>query len=427
MNELRVHGIVYGIDIGAIDEMVVQAIVDKQVIVATGLAAQPGTPGRIETVADISSIGKPKALSDGRVDYHDISYVLNVCKGDVLARRIPPVPGKEGQSVLGKPLSPPPPGDARLQAGMGTRISATDPDTLISEFDGGLWIERDGTIEVHKEEKIAGDIDYKTGDISFAGDLIITGTVRSGFSIESKGSLFIGGSVEDCKIKSRGNVVIKGGVFGAGTGLVECKGSITVRHVENFNLKADGDITIVEDTVHGMIAAGGIVKAKSILGGTISSPVGVEAEAIGSGAEVKTVIDIGKKYEQLQQRYALLKKIASLSTEIGNTKERVFQFVRDALDEKGFLSIDAQKMLATMKLKALELNRIYAVTQAELEILEKMKINGEEPYVMAKTVFPNTIIKFGVGEQLIREQLTKVRLSPVEKGAAVTLQWESSE
>jgi uncharacterized protein len=426
MSELRVHGISFGVSVAAVDDLVASAIIDKPVLVAKGLPAQPGIAGRIETSVDLSPIGKPKTLPDGRVDYHSISYVFNVRKGDRLARRIPPVPGSEGQSVIGNPILPPPPADVKLRPGPGTQVSPADPDLLVAQFDGGLWIEKDGTIEVHKEEKILGDIDYKTGDIDFSGDLRISGTVRTGFSVVAKGSLLIEGSVEDCRIKSWGNIVIKGGTFGAGTGSIECKGSITVRHVENFRIKADGDVTVVEDIVHGTVTGGGCVSAKAILGGTIASAFGVEADTIGSAAEVKTVIDIGKKYEQLQQRYDLLKKVAALATDCGNAKERLFQFVRDALDEKGFLSADAQKMLAAMKLKTLELNRMCNVTQAELEALETLKINGEEPYVKARAIFPNTIVKFGVGEQLIREPLEAVRLSPVEKGSTVTLQRESS-
>jgi uncharacterized protein len=427
LNELRVHGIVFGIDTTALDEMIAASAIEKQVLIAKGVPPQPGIPGKIEILIDVSSIGKPKVLADGRVDYHNISYVLNVRKGELLARRIPPVPGQEGHSVLGTPLPPPSPGDVKLKQGSGTLISSTDPDTLIAEFDGGIWIERDGTIEVHKAKKIPGDIDYQTGDINFTGDLSVMGTVRAGFSVETQGSLYIGDSVEDCKIKSRGNIVIKGGAFGAGAGAIECKGAISIRHVENFRVASSGEITVVEDIVHGTVHGGGCVRARSILGGSVASAVGVVADTIGSVAEVKTVIDIGMKYERLQRRYELLRKTASLTTEIGESKERIFQAVRDALDEKGFLSSEAQKALAALKLKTLELNRACAVTQAELESLERISVDQENPFVKALTIFPNTLVKFGAGEQLIREKMERVRLSPMEKGAAVILQCDAAD
>lgn len=426
VNELKIHGIVFGVDTAVINEMITLKTVNKQVKVAQGIASLPGTDGRIEIAIDISSIGKPKVLADGRVDHHNIAFVLSVSKGDVLARHIPPVKGEVGIMVTGKQILPPVPMDENLSRGIGTIIAPDDSNLLVAGIDGGFWIDERGVIEVHNEKTITGDIDYQTGDINFPGDLTITGTVRSGFSVETKGSLFIKGSIEDCKIKCRGNLVVTGGAFGSGSGSIECQGAVKVRHLENFKTSAEGEIVVSEDILHGKVTAGKTVIAKAILGGTIASMTGIEADKIGSEAEIKTVLDIGKKYERLQERYRLLQKMSQLTTDLGNDKETVFQFVRNNLDENGTMSYDNEKKFEEMKLQSLQLGSAFSGIQAELDKLDILKVDGSVPYVKAKVLFPNTLVKFGVGEQLIREKLEQVRLLPMERGNTVSLSREKT-
>ena len=425
LNILKDAGVVFGINNQAILDMITLKTVNQNVEIARGVPSEPGIAGRIEMLIDVASIGKPKVRSDDSADFHDICYVINVRKGDQIARRIPPIRGKEGTSVHGKPIMPPLPKDVRLPAGMGTVAAQNDPDLLIAGTDGGIGVEHGGIIVVRKEEKIMGDIDYQTGDVTFSGDLTVTGSLRAGFSIETKGNLFIGGSVEDSTIRSKGAIVIKRGAVGAGNGCIECLGAMRARHLENFRVTAGADVVIDEDMVNATVQSNGIIYAKSIRGGCVTSLLGVEAGEIGSNGEVKTIVDIGKKYERIQLRYKLLSKLASLTTETEKNKELAFQFVRDNLDETGTLSIEKETMLAAMKAKTTELNNTYNATQAEIEKLDNMQFESEDAYVRAEIIYPNTIVKFGVGEQLIREPLRRVRLTPVEKGTTITLAQET--
>jgi uncharacterized protein len=427
LDALSAAHILIGINNQALLDMVSAKTINNRVEVAKGIPAEPGIAGRIEMLVDVSSVGKPKLLSDNRADYHDISYVINVRKGDRLARRIQPILGKEGKTVQGMPIVPPLPMDVRLPAGWGTAVSTSDPDLLVAEIDGGITIISDGTIEVHKEETIVGDIDYKTGDVRFTGDLRVTGSIRAGFSVETKGNLFISGSVEDSTIKCKGTVVVNRGAVGAGSGCIDCAGAFKARHLENFKVTAGAEVKISEDVVNAMVDAAGVVYAKTIRGGSIASLLGVEAGEIGTSGEIKTVVDIGKKYERIQARYKLLSKLASLVTEMEKNRELVFQFVRDNMDTSGALSLEHEKMLSAMKIKTAEMLSTLEATQVEIEKLDALKSESTDPYIKAEVIYPNTVVKFGIGEQLIRERLKRVRLAPVEKGSTVTLTQEIIE
>jgi len=425
IDALKNAGVVFGIDNQAMLDMIAMKTVNQRVEIARGIPSEPGVAGRIEMLIDVASIGKPKVRSDDSADFHDICYVINVRQGDPIARRIPPIRGKEGTTVQRKTIVPPLPKDVMLPAGAGTVTAKNDPDLLVAETDGGIGVESGGIIVVRKEEKIMGDIDYQTGDVKFSGDLTVTGSLRAGFSIETKGNLFIGGSVEDSTIRSNGAIVIKRGAVGAGNGSIECLGAMRARHLENFRVTAGADVVIDEDMVNATVQSNGIIYAKSIRGGSVTSMLGVEAGEIGSSGEIKTIVDIGKKYERMQLRYKLLSKLATMTTETEKNRERVFQFVRDNLDDTGTLSIKNEEMLAVMKLKTMELNTTYTATQAEIEKLDTLHIEYKDTYIKAEVIHPNTIVRFGVGEQLIREPLRRVKLTPLEKGATVTLSQET--
>jgi uncharacterized protein (DUF342 family) len=425
LDAIGAAGIVFGINNQAMIDMASTKTVNKRVEIAQGIPPEPGIAGRIEMLVDVHAMGKPRVLSNDSVDFHDISYVINVRKGDRLARRIQPVLGKEGKTVQGKPIIPPLPADVHLPMGSGTIVSASDPDLLLAKHDGGICIDRNGTIEVHKEEQIPGDVDYRTGDVKFTGDLSVSGSLRAGFSIESKGNLTIGGTVEDATIRCNGSIMIKRGAVGAGNGSATCDGTFAARHLENFRVIAGGDVVISEDVVNASIDASGVVYAKTVRGGCIRSERGVEAVEIGAQGEVKTIVDIGKKYERIQTRYKMLSKLASLTTELEKNRELIFHYVRDNMNESGTLSGENETMLSAMKLKIEDLVRTHSATHDEIERLDAQKSEIENPYIKALKIHPNTIVKFGVGEQIIRETLERVRLSPLENGAAVTLAQET--
>ena len=121
--------------------------VKNRIEVARGVPPRPGVPGHIQMLIDTSGMGKPKTLSDGRVDHRDLGLVVNVKKGTILARKIHPRPGTEGKSVFGKPIPVPPVSDVVLRPGVGTCISEADPDLLVADIDGALGVDDEGMLK----------------------------------------------------------------------------------------------------------------------------------------------------------------------------------------------------------------------------------------------------------------------------------------
>jgi uncharacterized protein len=411
---LQSYKIVHGIDYEAVAGMVASRTCSRHVEVARGTPPQAGAPGRIEILVDISGKGRPKELEHGKVDHRDLRLIINLEKSTPLARRHPPVPGTPGMTVRGQPVPAPQSGDIRLPAGRGTEIDPNDPDLLVAAIAGGLSIVPGGLIEVRDQKTIRHDIDYATGNVSFTGDLYITGTVRAGFTVEATGSILIGGNVEDAVLRAGGDLEIAGAVVGSGKGSLEAAGTVHVRLVENFSIKSGKDILVDEDVLHSTFVAEGSIKARSFIGGLICALNGIEAEAIGSTAECRTTVDIGMRYARTQQRYELLRKLAHMTGEMASCRQQMFIIVRDGMNEHGVIQGEVLENLAQMKKRKVEFKKITEKLQADIERIESMETAKVTPFITAQTVYPNTVVKLGKNDRMIMELTHGFKIAPAD-------------
>src|SRR5690606_33176602 len=102
--------VMYGIDEGKINEIIMSGKAVSSCVIAQGLPIKMGKDASIEFNSSVTEDNlKPKVLGNGRVDYYDLGLIRNVVEGEVIARKIPAIPGSDGVTVTGKLLKPPPP------------------------------------------------------------------------------------------------------------------------------------------------------------------------------------------------------------------------------------------------------------------------------------------------------------------------------
>lgn len=408
---LEKNGVFYGINQDILKLISEGKIKNSTVEVARGIAPVEGCNGRIELLVDISEKGKPKILESGRADYHEINLLINVSKNQVIARHVPPSQGEVGFSVSGKKIHQKVVSDVPLPIGIGTCISETDPNLLVAQIDGALCINSRGKIEIKNSQIIKGDIDYSTGDVCFHGDLQVEGTVKSGFSVKVVGSLKVKGNVENSKIQCKGDLEIAGGVTGGGEGVIECCGSLRSSHIENFTIHVNGDVNVDGDLINCIVISGGKVKANKIVGGSVSAFF-IEAGIVGSSAETKTILDIGKNFQIDRERYGLLKKLSEISSEQVLLRTKVFELLRDNMNDCGILSEENEKKLEILKSKTIELHNNSDSVQKRIEEIEEIENKNSESAIIVKELFPNTLVKLGANDKLIMEKSVNVMLKP---------------
>jgi uncharacterized protein (DUF342 family) len=166
-----------------------------------------------------------------------------VDKDEIICTRIPPTQGIPGTSVFGLPLSPTPGEDIGLPVGMNTK-SIDNETKLVATINGFLY--RQGrNICIGSIYIINGDVDYKTGNIEYSGDVLVRGNVNTGFSVIADGNISIEGVVESARIESRnGNIFLKSSVFGLNNATIIANKNINAENIQDAKVKAGQNIVV---------------------------------------------------------------------------------------------------------------------------------------------------------------------------------------
>ncbi len=399
---LTAHGVIVGISTAMVKKIVAEKIFATRIEVATGIPPVQPKPGRCEGLIDLESRGKPKIVAGGRVDHREIQYVIAVRKGMELVKRNPPIPGTDGQNIFGTIIPAARMVDALLPLGRGTTISDRDTNLLIAAVDGALTVRTDGIFEIRTEKVIESDIDYTTGNISFAGDIVVKGSVRTGFELEVDGDVCIMGNVEDAKIRATGAIEIRGGVSGGNQGVIKCGKTLKLHHVERFTIETC-DLIVSEDIVNTTIKAQRTIGAKNIVGGLTCAGISIVVASCGTSAETRTRLHILGSAELLAKKYSLLKETMQLTTAIGTTKQKLFDTVSKGMNADGVLAQTNIAMIAQLQNTKISLVETQNQRETEIASIEELLSQFPEPFIKIKNAHPGTLIKFENAEREINQ------------------------
>lgn len=244
---LAEKAVVYGIDYETIDEVVSNQIYGREFTVANAVPPVAGQDAVITEVVTIDPDIKPFLNEDGTADFKKWDNIRQIKQDEIICRRIPPTPGIPGISVFGYPLSPTPGEDFALPQGVNTK--AIDNETKLVAARNGFLYRDQRYICVGCVYVIDGDVDFKTGNIEYFGDILVKGNVISGFSIVADGNISIHGSVEASYIESKkGSITLKGSVFGQNKATIIADKNINAENIQDSNLKA-GEVVKVRGQI----------------------------------------------------------------------------------------------------------------------------------------------------------------------------------
>ncbi len=233
------------------------------------------------------------AGADGeRVDFYNQSRFVFVAAGQVLGTLVEPVPGQPGVDVRGRAIEPANPQPAAVNIADGAAVDAAGQIT--AQVDGVVHFEHN-TVRVEPALMIDGDVDFNTGNISFKGDVRITGSVRDLFKVASRQSVEVGGTVEAAHITTAGSLTITGGVAGKEKGWLEVGQDLAARYLNRARGRVAGHVWVAREIDHTHIAvAGGIQAADGrIVGGRVTLGGDSTIGELGSPQGQHTIIHLG--------------------------------------------------------------------------------------------------------------------------------------
>jgi len=263
-------------------------------VIAEGQAPIEGTPAGFEPVADLLADAEPGASPDdefARVDFYR-SQIITVAADQAIGSLIPAVPSSPGVDVFGQPVAPgrsaPP-----VQLGANVRLGENG-QTVIAVVAGKVRL-TPREISVVESVEIAGDVDFSTGSIQAATDVLVKGTVRDLFKVSSHRGVAVRGAVEAAEVQAGTDVQINGGVASRGLGCIVAGGDIFTKYCNEADLRAQGDICITREAMNSRIYTCGRLRIErgALIGGRAYAREGAQIHEIGNEADTRTEIAIG--------------------------------------------------------------------------------------------------------------------------------------
>ena len=298
-------GIVNGLDEQLVEHLSGK-VLDRPVVIASGQQPKNGKDAEIEVVFEALQGEKDKEKAQQaeaavagaeRVDFREMGHgPASVEPDTLLARKVPLVPAEDGFTVKGKVIPAKKPKDVELRrlAGQNTRVSEDGTEILATT--GGMASRVGEKIAVLPVHTVDGDVDFKTGNVYFEGNLQIRGGIKPGFKVTATGSVNVGGTVEGSTIEAGGDVTVTGGVVGQKEGVIRAGGAVTARFVQEAEIHAGGPVTVQSEIRESTVISERkvtVAGAGRVVGGRTRGRDGVELREAGSQAATPTSIQAG--------------------------------------------------------------------------------------------------------------------------------------
>jgi uncharacterized protein len=381
--------------------------------VFSGNPPVPGEDGKIEWLVDIH-LSPGKELPDGKIDFRERNYVVSVTEGQMLGVLKPPTQGTPGSNIFGLPLPARDGIPLQIEDGEYVRKEEKNEDIVFfSEINGAFHFDNK-TVFITDVLILPEGVNYKTGNISFGGDVVVEGNVESGFSIKAGGDIIITESVEDgSTIEALGKITV-GSFINGNRVIIKAGLSVYAQYVNEAVIKAGRDIILGNYVRHAKLRAQGLIKVKknygklggSLVGGESWAGQKIDVHIAGSEVWIKTELVAGispKQAEKLDQ--------------IQESIEEKNNHMRQILGHFGLLDIDLKKLKSIIeseqgiKKKSMALRAKYLVKtgkQLQMLLAEKVEIEdkaGPTPkdaeVVIREKAHPSTIIAIGKSKRKI--------------------------
>lgn len=383
------YRIIFGVDPAEIERVLKEGIYNEPVEIAKGKLPVRGTDGELKYHFTIEEREKTyKVEEDGRINYRDRSKIESVKEGQVLVTRTLAGSGEQGMDVYGRPLPAQKGKEIALPSGKNVVYSA-DKLSLLAKIGGHIEIINDKII-ISPTYILHGDVDMKTGNIDFEGDVMITGNVGSEFVVKATGNITVNGVVEAATLEAGGDVILKKGIQGADKGVIRAKGSLFSLFIHRTDVEVEHRV-VADIILHSKIKCEGEVELTDknglLLGGNISAGKMLVARIIGAESGVSTKIKLGISPKKRERYFNIGEELEQIKSGV----ERMDRALKSTVGQMTGLEI---RMEVTKKLIALRKQQVEL--EQELRDLE-IQINEAKDgnvHVLNK-VYPGTRISIG--------------------------------
>ncbi|MEL3906505.1 MAG: FapA family protein [Treponema sp.] len=192
-------------------------------------------------------------------------------------------------------------------------------------------------LKIVNAKTVDSDVTAETGDVVFAGDLMINGTIEAHRSVKAGGFLTINGDAGASLLYTKESLLMKGGIRGEGRGTVWAKNSMALYFAETARLLAGGNMHIDQYCFRCTIKTNGKLSITgepgSFIGGNAHAACGMQVRNLGAYKTVRTIVSFGQDYlikdkielyeKEVQENLLELARIDAELTDVESTKEHI--------------------------------------------------------------------------------------------------------
>ncbi len=422
------RGICFGISLSpdTVRDLLAKPASKGSIVAARGRPPQPGQDASVRYYFDTDPLKVGRLRQGGSIDFRDRGEIPLVREGDVLAEKIPPVPGLPGTNVFGQAVAPPKPSDILLRCGKGA-VRSDDGTRVLAARSGRPQITADGKISVHSELEITGDVDLKTGHVTFDGDIKISGSVTPGFRV--KGASVFASEIQGAEIIAEGNVVISGGVIHS---TIYAEGHVKARHITGGTVRACGDVAVSSSIVDSVIETSGALLAPTatVLSSHIAASQKIIVQHVGSEKSKGCRLVIGedpilkRKTDALRERIQHLKDHAQRLKNVESRQRKALSAVELAIGKT--VQFQDRNLL---EIRRLEEEKANAAERASVKArIEALQLAVQEADQKVEKLFRvQDALKASLTRLVDRRAQCARDLADLEEELRALLQWAASK
>lgn len=360
LDALRTEGIIKGILEDEITHIIEQKRYRQTIVVAKGLPAGRGADGWYEYFFETELDRSPLIMPDGSADYRQIRWYELVEEGQKIAFYHDAQYGAPGYTVTGKTINARKGKEKSVLTGKGF-VLQPDGRTYLSALDGKIELIDNKKIEISRM-CVLEEVTIATGNIDFDGCVYVKGNVGSGAVIHATEDVVVNGSVESATIKCGGEILLRQGANGAGSGLIQGGKKVTGNFFEAIKVVSGEDIYAnycLNCDLHaeGMIVISG---SKGLIAGGVAQAVrGIKVYNVGNRARISTVLKMGVDDSIIQNKQDTEKKIADANRELVILGNAYMDFQRKYPPEVRNVMEMYLKIENAIYTKELQLDKLY--------------------------------------------------------------------
>ncbi|OEH85961.1 hypothetical protein BHU72_03425 [Desulfuribacillus stibiiarsenatis] len=379
--------------------------------IAKGVPSENGIDGYIELLRDdLDKKSAPLLLKDGRVDFYHVKDIPTVLRGEEIARKIPPVPGKSGTDVYGHEIKPKVGKDPRFPVGKNVVVNQ-EGTSIYALIDGQVSITERGKINVFSVYEVHGDVDFSTGNIDFVGSVLVNGNILTGFSVKAKGDIRVKGNIEGANVEAEGSIEILGGIIGYNKGNVRSKQNLKASFIQNANVTVDNTIIVTDSIMHSHVNAGKMVSLEGqkalIVGGLIRAGEEVIARVIGNSMATPTEIEVGVHPELRSELVEIREKLKDIAANYDKSDQALVMLNR--LKDAGRITPDKEVIREKLESSLNSMKEFKQHASIRMQEIEQILQDSSNARVkVGANIYPGVKLVIGNEIKYIRDLTSRV-------------------